>query len=79
MIAHAVDVVHGDVETDDDAAAVRSLADRAWQLGCLRVHGTNDRTRYVMPTAAAQLALLSLADGLARSWWRVTTVPVVIR
>lgn len=66
-----VEVVHGDLETDDDAAAVRVLSERAWAMGCLRVHGRNGETHFVMPSQVAALAVLATADGLARSWWRV--------
>lgn len=70
--AWVVEVVHGDLETDDDAAAVRTLSERAWSLGCRRVHGTNDETHFVMPAQTPALALLAVADQLASSWWRVT-------
>lgn len=67
-----VEVVHGDLETDEDAAALRALSARAWELGCWRTRGTNDETHFVMPDQLAALAVLALADGLSRSWWRVS-------
>lgn len=67
-----VEVIHGDLQDRAEAHAVRELANEAWNLGAIRVDGTNDTTRFRMPSQVTALALLHHADQAALSWWKVS-------
>jgi hypothetical protein len=67
-----VEVVHGDLADEAEAAALRLLTVEAWAKGCHRVDGTNDTTRFRMSSQVEALAVLAIADSVALSFWRVS-------
>jgi hypothetical protein len=67
----AVQIQHGDWETQQDVDAIQAVRDAAdpwWH----RTHGTNDTTTLYIDPAGLDPVLDEIANR-RRSWWRVET------
>lgn len=70
-----VTVVHGYMETAEDAAAVEQLARVAEECGCRSTRGGSDYTSYLFTgdgAAVTALRFTSRADAMTRPGWKIT-------